>query len=83
MNIRKIIIFEQDKICLDNYFHPPFQTDDEKYDSSRIFETDNKSKQRKLDILHIPDSIFTFLWMVQEKYIALILPQDPMMKFIE
>jgi len=60
MNKRKIILFEQDKICLDNFFFPPFQTSEERYDSSRIYETDNKSKQRKLDLLYISDSIFSY-----------------------
>lgn len=60
MNKRKILLFEQDKICLDNYFFEPFQSLEERYDTTRIYETDNKSKRRKLESVSVSDSIFTY-----------------------
>ena len=60
MNKRKIILFEQDKICLDNYFFEPFQSLEERYDTTRIYETDNKSQRRKLELVSVDASIFAY-----------------------
>ena len=60
MNKRKITLFEHDKICLDNYYFEAFQSLDERYDNTRIYETDNKTQRKKINLINISDSIFTY-----------------------
>jgi len=60
MQKKNIILFEQNRINIDNYYFEPFQEISENFDTSQVFETDRISKKKKIPILPHPLTNFSY-----------------------
>ncbi len=60
MEKKQITLFEQHRVNLDSYFFEPFQEISENYDSSRIFETEDRFNKKRINLFKQPLTNFMY-----------------------